>query len=60
MPNKADRSELEELEFKLMAALAELKNELLGKIWAKDELQKRFIQINKKLKDIFEQLAQFT
>ena len=60
MPNKADRSELEELESKLMAALAELKNELLGKIWAKDELQKRFIQINKKLKDIFEQLAQFT
>ena len=37
-----------------MNALASVRQELLDKIWNKDDLHKRFIQINKKLKDLNE------
>ena len=56
MPTKADKQDLLDLEARLNEKLNEILRQLLELIPNKDELNKRFAAINKKLKELFDLL----
>lgn len=57
MPTKADKQDLIDLEQRMNDKLNEILRQLLELIPNKDELNKKFAAINRKLKEIFELLA---
>lgn len=56
MPTKADKQDLFDLEQRLNEKLNEILRQLLELIPNKEELNKRFAAINKKLKELFDLL----
>jgi hypothetical protein len=56
MPTKADKQDLFDLEQRLNDKLNEILRQLLELIPNKEELNKRFAAINKKLKELFDLL----
>lgn len=57
MPTKANIDDLNDLENRIMAQLREMIQNILSRIPDKDEINKKFAAINKKIRDIMEALA---
>ena len=54
MPTKADKSDLEDLENRLMEQMRDAITQLLAQISNKDKMMKRFGILNKKIRDCME------
>jgi hypothetical protein len=57
MPNKADKSDLVDLENRIMDKLKDMINQLLANFANKEDVMKRFAQLSKKIREIMENLA---
>jgi hypothetical protein len=57
MPNKADKSDLEDLENRIMDKLRDMIQQILNQFANKEDVMKRFAQLSKKIREIMELLA---
>lgn len=57
MPTKANMDDLNDLENRMMAQIREMIGSILARIPDKDEINKKFVVINKKIRDIMESLS---
>jgi len=57
MPTKANMDDLNDLENRMMAQIREMIGSILARIPDKDEINKKFAVINKKIRDIMESLS---
>jgi len=57
MPNKADKSDLDDLENRIMDKLRDMIQQILNQFANKEDVMKRFAQLSKKIREIMELLA---
>lgn len=57
MPNKANKSDLIDLENRIMEKLRDMIQQILNQFANKDDVMKRFAQLSKKIREIMELLA---